>query len=190
MGIENFFNTINRHTLFQNNITSSFTNEPATCIINGENLYFDFNSIIYNIVQNIEYEINYILYELITGHNTEDKNKYLNKYFSLLNITDFLQSDNESNKLTMNIFVQIFDIVNLNKILIKLIKDKLKEFLTVYSNPELIQHVFISIDGMPNMPKIMEKKKRRHMQYVLGEIKSKITNKYESSFDENRKLFN
>jgi 5'-3' exonuclease len=43
---------------------------------------------------------------------------------------------------------------------------------------------------MPNMPKIMEQKKRRHIQHVISEIKQKIKNKYESTFDENRKLFN
>jgi hypothetical protein len=79
MGIESFFNTINRHTLFQNNITSSSVNEPATCITNGENIYFDFNSIIINMINEIEYEINYILYELITGHETEDKISLLNE---------------------------------------------------------------------------------------------------------------
>ncbi len=188
MGIESFFNTINRHTLFQNNITSSSVNEPATCITNGENIYFDFNSIIFNIVSDIEYEINYILYELITGHDTEDKKKYLNKYINLLNLNDFF--NNTEIKLTVNMFIQIFDIVNINKILIILIKNKLKDFLTIYNNPELVKNIYISIDGMPNMPKIMEQKKRRHIQHVIGEIKNKIKDKYQSSFDENRKLFN
>ena len=82
------------------------------------------------------------------------------------------------NILTYNIFIQIFDIVNLNKILLKLIKNKLKDFLTVYNNPELVKNIFISIDGTPNMPKIMEQKKRRHIQHVIGEIKNKIKDKY------------
>jgi 5'-3' exonuclease len=246
MGIENFFNTINRHTLFQNNITSSSVNEPIKNITNGEHIYFDFNSIIYNNIQEIEEELNYVLYEIITGHNTDNKTKYLTKYLDLLNVNIEFQSlpskddnnliekiekiekiettettettetldivdniveniinniiDNavklvQEDKLkdirinNMNKFKETFNSENIIKILMIKIKNKIKEILFSYNEPNIIKNIYIAIDGTPNMPKIMEQKKRRYIQYIIGEVKKRIMQKYESSFDENRKLF-
>ena len=182
MGIENFFNTINRHTLFQNNITSSSVNEPIKNITEGLHIFFDFNSIIYNIIQDIEYELNYVLYEIITGHNTDDKTKYITKYLFLLEIE---LNDN----INLEKFKEIFTPLNVNILLLKLIKNKIIEILTIYNNPEIVENVFISIDGTPNMPKIMEQKKRRYNQYIIDQVKKNIMGKYLSSFDENRKIF-
>jgi hypothetical protein len=185
MGIENFFNTINRHTLFQNNITSSSVNEPIKNITEGVHIFFDFNSIIYNIIQDIEYELNYTLYEIITGHNTDDKTKYVIKYLALLDNYD----DFNINDLNLEKFKEIFNSSNINKILLKLIKNKIIEVLTIYNNPDIVENVYISIDGTPNMPKIMEQKKRRYNQYIIEQLEKRIMDKYISSFDENRKIF-
>jgi 5'-3' exonuclease len=185
MGIENFFNTINRHTLFQNNITSSSVNEPITNITKGMHIFFDFNSIIYNIIQDIEYELNYTLYEIITGHNTDDKFKYITKYLSLLENYDNFNIG----ELNLELFKEIFTSSNINTILIKLIKNKVIEVLSIYNDPQIVENIFISIDGTPNMPKIMEQKKRRYNQYIIDELKNNIKEKYIISFDENRKIF-
>lgn len=236
MGIENFFNTINRHTLFQNNITSSSVNEPIKNISNGEHIYFDFNSIIYNNIQEIEEELNYVLYEIITGHNTDDKTKYLTKYLEILNVNiefqslpkedtiytekidniDNIDTDTDTDIVIENIinniienavkivredmmkdirmnnlnkFKEVFNSENIIKILMIKIKNKIKEILISYNDPNIIKNVYISIDGTPNMPKIMEQKKRRYIQFIIGEVKKRIMQKYESTFDENRKLF-
>ena len=182
MGIENFFNTINRHTIFENNISSSSTNEPIKNITEGEHIYFDFNSIIYNLIQEIESELNYVLFEIITGHNTEDKNKFLNKYLTILEKTNL-------ETINLDRFKEIFNSENIFSILMKQIKNKLIEILTVYNKAELIKNVFIGIDGTPNMPKIVEQKKRRYIQYVIGEMKKRIMNRFDTSFDDNRKLY-
>ncbi len=185
MGIENFFNTINRHTIFENNISSSSTNEPIKNITNGEHIFFDFNSIIYSEVQEIEDELNYVLYEIITGHNTDEKVKYYIKYLYLLDIS----VENFEEFLNLDKFKEFFSSDNLVKILIKKIKNKITEILTSYNLPENVKDIFISIDGTPTMPKIVEQKKRRYIQYVIGEIKKRIMTRYEASFDENRKKF-
>jgi hypothetical protein len=186
MGIENFFNTINRHTIFENNISSSSTNEPIKNITDGEHIFFDFNSIIYSEIQEIEDELNYVLYEIITGHNTDEKVKYYTKYLSILEVS---VDNNLEGFLVLDKFKEIFTGDNLIKILISQIKNKLIEILTSYNLPENVKNIFISIDGTPTMPKIVEQKKRRYIQYVIGEIKKRIIKRYESSFDENRKLF-
>lgn len=188
MGIESFFNTISRHTIFENNISSSSFNEPIKNITQGENIFFDFNSIIYNEIQFIETELNYVLFEIITGHETEDRTKFIEKYFKLLREIGINLETNGVN-LDINSFKLIFNSENLMKILIKQIKQRIIEILTLYNDPSKVKNVFMSIDGTPTMPKIIEQKKRRYMNYIIEEIKKRISTKYESSFDENRKIF-
>jgi 5'-3' exonuclease len=187
MGIDNFFNTINNHKIFENNISSSSTNEVIKNITQGENIYFDFNSIIYNEIQKIETELNYILYEIITGYDTDEKKKYLKKYLCLLDFD--LNYLNYEEYQQLDKFKECFKSDNLMNILIKQIKNKIIEILTLYNISENIKYIFISIDGTPTMPKIIEQRKRRYINYVIEKIKRKIYEKYENTFDDNRKLF-
>lgn len=184
MGIESFFNTISRHTIFENNITSSSLNEPINNITFGKNIYIDFNSIIYNEIKFIETELNYILFEIITGFETDEMVKYIQKYYNLLNL------NYDSNyKISLIELKTIFNSENITIILIKQIKKKVIEILKSYNDPSLIHNVRISIDGIPTMPKIIEQKRRRYMNYIIDELKKKICLKYEYSFDNNRKIF-
>jgi len=185
MGIESFFNTISRHTIFENNITSSSLNEPINNITQGENIFFDFNSIIYNEIQFIETELNYVLFEIITGHQTENRIKYIEKYLKILRQVG-IDINNIEN---LEQFKSLFNSENLMKILIKQIRGRIIEILTLYNDPFFVKNIFISIDGTPTMPKIIEQKKRRYMNYVIDEIKKRISLKYESSFDDSRKIF-
>jgi 5'-3' exonuclease len=187
MGIESFFNTISRHTIFENNISSSLINEPISNITFGENIYFDFNSIIYNEIQFIETELNFVLFEIISGIETENKKKYIHKYINLLD--EMSLDEMNLDEMSLDEFKLIFNSDNIIKILVKQIKRKIIEILTSYNNKDCVKNVFISIDGTPSMPKIIEQKKRRHMNYIIEEIKKRISLKYEASFDENRKIF-
>ena len=61
MGIERFFNSLTKsENIKENGIITGLTEK-----INTEYFYIDFNSIIYNVVNEIEKELNYLLYSVI-----------------------------------------------------------------------------------------------------------------------------
>jgi hypothetical protein len=111
--------------------------------------------------------------------------EFIEKYFKLLDKVNLTDSVN----LTVDSFKEIFNSENLMKILVKQIKGKIIEILTSYNDKDCVKNVFISIDGTPSMPKIIEQKKRRYMNYIIEEIKKRISLKHEASFDESRKIF-
>ena len=65
MGIERFFNSLVKNkTIKENGIDIGLKNK-----INADYVYIDFNSVIYNIITDIEHDLNYLLYDIILGKN-------------------------------------------------------------------------------------------------------------------------
>lgn len=169
MGIEKFFNSlIKKDNKLNSEVLVNY--KP-----NVKYLYIDFNSILYKIAEDIESELNNLLYELIyDGDIHSEKNKIVSKkwgYDISISFEDFF-TDN---------LIQDY--------LYKEIDNNLEYIYNNIIDSHNIEYIYISIDGIPNMAKIVEQKRRRYMGYIIGESKKYITEKYTDSIGKKRTTY-
>jgi len=162
MGIEKFFTTIkNNKEISEEVILNNLT-------VNSETVYIDFNALLIDTIDEIEQELNYILYDLIINNRDNCSelifNKY-NKYCKLSNLEDFNKLD--------------------KKIVLSNILKKNINFL-ISSN---CKYLYISVDGIPTMAKIVEQRRRKYTNYIFDKMKNSYCDKFKDSFDEHRKIF-
>jgi 5'-3' exonuclease len=156
MGIENFFNGIIKNKIISENLL-------VTEKINVENLFIDFNSIVYSISDKIERDFNYVLYAIIINE-IDDKCKQI-----------FLEYNYNLNSIEE--FVNYFTKEKINDIIIDNIILYIKNICKNVINSEKLKQLYIALDGIPTMSKIIEQKKRRYAGYIIDEIAKKIFDK-------------
>lgn len=151
MGIEKFFRTIQKET-------TSVIETNYKSLINF--LYFDFNSIIYNIYNVIDYELNYIIYCNIYNKTTNKqyvslKNKWRNivKLNPIEDIQELKNSKEKQYELT-----------------IKGIEEYILNIIKTFTYEDKLDTIFIAMDGIPSYGKVIEQKKRRLMAFLQQNI--------------------
>ena len=171
MGIEKFFNTLK--SSYKSKLITEYTvdNKKSSDI-----LFFDFNSIIHKISYQVISDLNY-LYKilLISSNNPSPKlikffnNKY-NDYKSIFHLSiDFIHTPS-------GILQLINDIKNLdpNIIIIHKIIKSIESYINNYND---LQFVYLSLDGVPTISKIMEQRHRRYIGEIINhQILKKINN--------------
>ena len=162
MGIDKFYKGLSLTGVI-NSITA--INIGIITKIATDYLFIDFNSIVYTTVSEIEEEISYILYALILyslGTPLDDVTKeYAQKWsYDLTNPT----LDNFKSYFTS----KLIDDTALNKI-----KEHILKISSQKCTPESLKLVYIAFDGVPQMAKEVEQKKRRFNGYVISKLKSK-----------------
>jgi len=160
MGIEKFFNSMakNRHINTNNkNIVTGFDD-----VLDSDYLYIDFNSIIYTLANNFENDVNYLLYSIIDGE-FDEKTIKISKTFNYKD--NSIESFN--NYFTNNKIDEII-LDNIGKYIIHICKD--------YLNCSRLKYLYVAVDGVPQMSKVIEQKKRRYMGFVVSEIKNYVFN--------------
>ena len=174
MGIERFFKSIN--SLYANQIIKPlYTNNNIT------QFYFDFNSMIHKISNTVTEAINdLLLYSLIYNYSNQ----------SGMNQDLLLDEFNEINKIykfkySIGDFYKHIKEINLNKIIFETIFDDIRKYLSFYSNCKLL---YIGIDGVPSVGKMVEQQDRRYKGYLMSQINKKLKEKYKhqlnnSNFD-------
>ena len=167
MGIENFFNTITKNKIISDSL---LINDKIMC----DYLYIDFNSIIYIVSDILESEINYYLYSIIINKKDDKCINIEKKYNINFNTIDEFKEYFTQNKVGDLVKNYIYSYIE-NLIFNIVIPDNLKE-------------LYISIDGTPTMSKIVEQKKRRHMNYIISTFKEEIYEKYISFNITNTKI--
>lgn len=193
MGIEYFFNSIKTNK-------DTNLNETAIGILNSINvnyLYIDFNSIIYQAINSVEYDLNKLLVKIIYG--TCDDEKSLEKLLVLHNIN--------LENFTLEVYQSYFNYEKLLQIILDKIVNIIYTVISKSSGIPLeyfyddsisfnisdikLEKIMISIDGIPTMSKIVEQKKRKHMNYIINELKKYIQDIYVSNkiISDNRILF-
>lgn len=183
MGIEQFFGNLAKMDIFKyNNAISLKFNKQIKC----DYLYFDFNSVVYTVVSQVENELNYLLYEIILYAN--DLSPDINKkgydiakkwnYNIKLNNKVILISDFYDFTLSININVIIEQI---KMYLLHIIKN-----LIFCDN---LVKLYISFDGVPNMGKIIEQKKRRYNGTIISGLKRHIYQKEFPNLSLERQLY-
>lgn len=171
MGIERFFHSL---------ITDKVIGEELTIDdkIDINYMFIDFNSILYKISLKIEDTLNKLLIELLyEPSNISEESiqiaKEWNYSYSRLDVKDFSS---------------FFDEEKIENKFLDMIEDEIMEIINDNIDTEKLEKVYISMDGVPNMAKMIEQKRRRYMGYVLSETKKGILRKYENNMD-NKRIF-
>lgn len=171
MGIERFFYSLAKNKIIKSDgIITGIKNKFDT-----EHLYVDFNSIIYNIASEIENELNYLLYALILEEIDDRAKEICTKWnFHHKNI---------------DMYKKFFTSELIDMFALKNIKKYITNITTNIINSESIKSIFIAIDGVPQMGKIMEQKKRRYTGYLLGKFKGKIYDENMENVSKERTIY-
>lgn len=176
MGIERFFNSLAKtETIKENGIILGLKEK-----IESNYVYIDFNSIIYNIVSNIEKELNYLLYSIILFE--DDSNQLDEKSKSISESWKF--SGNTVEEYKKYFVTNKIDTESINRI-----KNQIIYITTQLILPDGINLLHISIDGVPQMGKIIEQKKRRYNGYIMSKLKEKIFNLHFQNLSPNRQKY-
>lgn len=169
MGIEKFFSSIENNNIVNKEGTISEINKN----INSEFLGVDFNSIIHVTSQKVIRDINSILFDVINESvNTQTKKK-MDRY----NINYDITIDNLKNKI---------DNEYLDEIIIEETTENFFNILKKLINPDKIKVLYIAIDGVPGMAKIIEQKKRRYLGNLIGIMKKQIYQKHKKEIKKER----
>ena len=174
MGIERFFKSIN--SLYANEIIKShYKNNNIT------QFYFDFNSMIHKISNTVTEHINdLLLYSLIYKYSEESgmNQDLLLDEFNIINMIYKF-------KYSIVDFYKHIKEINLNNIIFETIFDDIRNYLSFYPNCKLL---YIGIDGVPSVGKMVEQQDRRYKGYLMSQINKKLKEKYKyqlnnSNFD-------
>jgi 5'-3' exonuclease len=167
MGIENLFNTIKK-----NKLTADSLNIDEK--INCNYLYIDFNSVIYIVSDILESDFNYYLYCLIINKKDDNcfriEKKYNFIYDSYEEFCEYMTNDKIIDFFKYNLYLYI---------------DNFIENLFICDN---IKNIHMAFDGTPTLAKIIEKKKRRYIKYLVSVLKDNIYNRLKNTIDENRQI--
>uniref|UniRef100_A0A6C0ECE8 Xrn1 N-terminal domain-containing protein n=1 Tax=viral metagenome TaxID=1070528 RepID=A0A6C0ECE8_9ZZZZ len=179
MGIEKFFNSIAKNKTIRvgDGIKLGLENK-----IDYENVYIDFNSIIYNIATNIEVDLNYLLYEIIVSDGkTVDK--------TALEIAEKWNYDIK--KASVESYKQYFSGDFIDMKVLDMTVTYISNLCENILNPVFIKSIYIAVDGIPTMSKILEQKRRRYAGYIVSSLKKKIyeENVKKNNFDAYRLIY-
>jgi 5'-3' exonuclease len=172
MGIERFFRSIEENNI--TNLKSSFT-KTLQKRLKTKHIYVDFNSIVYINSFKVVSDINYILYHIITD-NRDDKYNRLVKEYNLE-----IQSHIGPNEFH-NMVIDKMDQLILNKVM-----EYLHNMMINYVDSDVLEFIFIAVDGVPTKSKIIEQKKRRYMGTLISKIDDLLFEKYGDDVKKNQK---
>jgi len=174
MGIENLFSTIKKNKLTNNTLFNTNTNIDDKISCNY--LYIDFNSVIYLVTDILESDFNYYLYCLIINKKDDKcisiEQKYNFNFNSYEEYCNYMNPDKILDLFKINLYAYIDNIIQ-NIFIITDIKD-----------------IYMAFDGTPSLAKIIEKKKRRYIKYLVNSLKDNIFNRLRNTIDEPRQILN
>jgi len=169
MGIERFFKSIN--SLYSNKfIKPIYKNDTIT------HLYFDFNSVIHKISANICNHLNdLLLYSLIykysdqSGMNPDIVSEEFNTINKIYNFNYTVQN-----------FYQNISKINLNNLIYHHIFNDIRNYLSFYPKCNFL---YIGIDGVPSVGKMIEQQDRRYKGYLMSLINKQVLLKHKTQLD-------
>jgi 5'-3' exonuclease len=168
MGIEKFFNTL--VSSYKSKLITNFNSTTADI------LFFDFNSIIHKISTQTVSDINY-LYKILLIASKFPSPKLISffekKYITYKNIfyltIDFIHTPSGIQQL-----INDLKKVDINVIIISQIIRTIEYYINKINT---LQLVYISLDGVPTISKIMEQRHRRYIGEIINfNILKKINN--------------
>jgi 5'-3' exonuclease len=189
MGIERFFNSILQNKIIKNKENNNdFVLQNKIAV---DYIYIDFNSILYKVAYEIEKELNHLLYDIIYNdiiykNNPEDK-----ELSEINNVSqEIIKKWNyKPSNYSLEEFKNYFTEDLIDKFSIIKVKYHLEHMISNIIDGSLIKKIIISMDGVPNMAKIVEQKKRRYNLYIINKLKKELYKEYKDKLDEKRRLF-
>lgn len=191
MGVERFFNSLTQVEKIKTNGIIVGLKEK----ILSNYVYIDFNSVIHNISSEIEYDINYLLYSILLYGMDPVENKLDDITLTIIEKYQYTTADGEVKKfnldrgITLENFQSTFPKDFLDEIVLTKIKEHIIYITTKLVEPSNVKIIYVAFDGVPQMSKVVEQKKRRYNGHVIGELRAKIFNDTKDSFSELRKTF-
>ena len=174
MGVEKFFNTL--LSSYKSKLINPFLSNSITSI-NADILFFDFNSIIHKISSQTISDLNYLYKILLIASNYPSPKLisfFENKYKQYENIfylsIDFIHTPSGIKQLIHDLKQIDQDII----IIYQIIKT-IELYIGKINN---LQLVYLSLDGVPTIGKIMEQRHRRYIGEIINHSISKKINNY------------
>jgi len=169
MGIEKFFNTL--LTSYKSKLIIPFTKTSADI------LFFDFNSIIHKISAQTVSDLNYLYKILLIASKYPSQkliNYFINKYKNYESIfylsIDFIHTPSGILQL-----IQDLKNIDINTVIIYQIIKQIEFYISQISE---LQLVYISLDGVPSIGKILEQRHRRYIGEIINHQNVKKINSY------------
>ena len=181
MGVDKLFNSLEKTINIQKNgIHVNFDNKIPT-----DYLYDDFNSTIYITASEIEKELNYLLYEIILNNN-DDNHQLDDKALEYAKKWNF-----DVSNVTLDSYQNYFTSELIDNMTLIRIQEYMIYKCSNLVEPNMLKLYMISIDGVPQMAKEREQKKRRFNGEIISRLKNKIHQRCEEQnlIPHLRKLF-
>ena len=180
MGVDRLFYSLEKTLCFKSGISIGFKNKIPT-----DYLYDDFNSTIYTTATEIEKELNYLLYAIILE---TEKNSYQcnnNKQYDFMADEKALIYAKKWNfpindNLSIGYYKQYFTSNLIDTVALQRIKEYMIFKCKHLIEPTFLKLYMISIDGVPQMAKEREQKKRRFNNELISKLKKKIHSECEA----------
>lgn len=189
MGIDNFFKSLSRAKITNTNTlpNNSVSNNEIDKIdkIQCKRLYMDFISILHKTANKIENDIQYVQFAKII-RKVDAKCREIVK-----DINPNFDIDQEPNDIEMwcNNFRNMVNRCVTNDYILDKIRQHIEYIMDELIIGETVERIFISIDGIPTMAKIVEQKRRRIMTCLLSGLKKKFNTDFKHQFTKERDLF-
>jgi hypothetical protein len=177
MGIERFFKSIN--SLYKNEFI-----KPIYIDNKISHFYFDFNSIIHKVSANVVFDLNdLLLYSLIYKYSNFNG---IDKEMLEIDYNDLIKKYDVLNKYKINDLYRNVEYIK-NKLLNNIIFDEIfkdiKYNLSFYPNCKFI---YIGIDGVPSVGKMIEQQDRRYKGYMMSKISGLLKEKYKNDLNNSK----
>lgn len=190
MGVERFFNSLTQVEKIKTN--GIIVGLKVKILSNF--IYIDFNSVIHNISSETERDLNYLLYSIILYESNptmypldEATLTIINKYSYTIEGVNTTYKFDITKGITLENFLLTFPKEHIDEIVLTKIKEHIVYITTKLIDPEGVKQIYIAFDGVPQMSKVVEQKKRRYNGYVIGELKMKIYEATKESLNDEAK---
>jgi len=182
MGIEKFFSSVERNPI--TNTGSKFV-EKLQHQVRIQNLLVDFNSIVHVVSAQTLDDLNYLIYHLIKNSIKQNivispKMKGIIDTYKLKIVGDTIHQSSDT-VWSLESITETITLIShrINKIILSRVEEYVLDMLlTNFIEPQELKFLFIAIDGVPHMGKVIEQRKRRYLGSVVSLLKKKIFDKY------------
>jgi 5'-3' exonuclease len=176
MGIERFFKSVINNQTIQTKDGKFILKDK----IQADFISIDFNSILYRVASEIEKELNYLIFDIIYKDNTEKKLE--NKSLEIAKIWDFKIGN-------LDDFKKYFNEEKIDQMSIQKVKEHLTTMFDDIIDGTKLRKIKISMDGIPNMGKMVEQKKRRYNLYLINKLKKELYKDHCEKLDGKTKIY-